>query len=280
MLARLNETSPRHARLEHPRLNPAFKPSIPTREMDFGSAAHALLLGSPSLTILPDSNWRSDRARFQRDRIRELGGAFVLKPDAARVHAMMKALHAGLKEAGLDWIFKGDGQNECVAAWQDDGVWCRARADRWIPPSATRKVFRNGLIVDYKTTHESAAIERWSKTVFNIGSDFQSTWYPNGFALAWNQSAAGPTLAQLPDFLYVVQECEEPFEISLAMPSAITVEHTTSKIARHFATWRDCLKSNVWPGYPRQIAHFDPPPWELKREEYAALAAQVMQKPL
>lgn len=275
-IKQVEDTSPAHAWLKHPRLNPNAKKDRPSREMDFGSAAHVHLLGGQELHIINADDWKSPAVRAIREKVRESGFAPVLKRDYAIIDAMKRKLLADIGATDLAGVFEAkEGLNEVVAIWKEDGHYFRARADRWIPPMKMAR-WPNGLIVDFKSTWESAKPERWSGTVFNIGSDFQSVLYPHGFVLAQAQTGKGMAEGQplrLPAFRYVVQECEPPFEFSVFGPSEITFQHTTGKIIRAFDTIKSAWKAKTPPGYPRQTAFFDPPAWELKKEERAALVA-------
>lgn len=278
------EQSCRHAWLTHPRLNPQWKPERATKEMEFGTAAHAHLLGSQPIQIVRAADWRKDSSRLLRDKAIASGMAAVLEPDAVKIGEMVRRLRAGLKGTELAGVFDlGLGVAEAVAIWRDEGVYFRARADKWIPPAPG--AFPHGLIVDYKTTGISAAAEDWSTAAFNIGADWQSVLYPEGFAMAMNQ---GPITAanartigmiRLPAFRYVVQEDFEPYEFQVFAPSSITMEHTKGKISGAFAAAHAALKMPEPPGYPRNLAMLEPPAWELKRAERAAITAQLMWKP-
>lgn len=269
-----------HAVTAHPRLNPKYKPAVPTSDMDFGTACHAAVLGT-GITIIPAADFRTDRARAARRQLRQAHAAFCLQPDVAVISAMAEKLRADLPDDLKAALFKEPkAMSEVVAIWREDGQWFRARADRWLPPFISA-AWPRGLIIDYKTTAQSAAPEDWSKTIFNIGSDFQSALYPHGFCLAWNQSAADGVnvLQALPEFRYIVQETYEPYEFSIMAPSDLTRMHVEQKIVRAFNAWKTADNKPAT-GYPRRTASFDPPPWELNREDRQALVAEVLSKPL
>lgn len=277
LLVACDQATPAHARLLHPRLNSNFREREPSREMHFGTAAHAYLMDTAELQVIKATNWRTDYARSTRDRASAAGMPSVLMTEYQRLVAMKKKLRAELPKTRLGDVFEAKGMNEVVAAWQEDGVWNRARADRWLPPGSMKQ-WPNGLILDFKFTFDSASSEAWPNTAFRIGSDFQSVYYPHGFALAINQS--GGTALKVPAFAFVVQEVDEPFEFQVYQPDEIMIEHTTSKIVRAFAAMKDAIKTGAFPGYPRETAFLTPPQWEVKREERAALAAVVLQRPL
>jgi hypothetical protein len=279
LLATIAESSPAHARLEHPRLNPRYEPRTPSKEMEFGSAAHAMLLGAQEIHLVDAINWRSEEARRIRDVVRSSGKVPILKTHYPTLFNMTKKLRAEIAKSDIGDVFGEDsgGVNEVVAAWKDSGVWCRLRADRWIPPGKIKR-WPNGLILDYKTTFGLATVGQWSRQLFDLQSHFQAVFYPHGMAMAINQS--GGSMLKIPDFRFIVQEANDPHEFSILALSEIAVEHTTSKIARVFDQWAKAIAAKTFDGYPRYTAFVEPPPWELKGEELAATAAIVLNKPL
>lgn len=282
LLFKVHRSSCAHAALRHPRINPKWEPDKGGKDQDFGTAAHAALFNDRTLHVLPFKDFRSARAQRLRDQIREKHGAFLLQGDAPRLRAMLKRLMEKADRWPIGNPFKAEGGvSEAVAVWREEGLWWRARADRWIPPGIM-KAFPDGLIVDYKTTAgERGSAEEWSKTVFNTGSDFQATVYPHGFVMAWNQGTPSkPALLNLPAFLYVVQEVDEPFAVSTFATDQVMAEHTRSKIERAFALWHAAMNAGHFPDYPEEVAYLSPPPWELTREQRAQIAAAQLGRPL
>lgn len=284
ILHTIHESSTAHAWLEHPRLNPNFVDRAPTAEKDFGSAAHVSLLDKGLVHVIPERDWRKDDAKIKRKVARSIGAAPILSADWQRIQDMTGYLRRRLAGSDLGDVFdpKRGGYSEVTAAWLDSGLWNRARADRWIPPESKMLGAPNGLIVDYKTTGDLATAEVWSTKLYSLGGDFQSVFYPHGFAMARSQS--GIMTNKVPRFVFIVQEWNPPFAFTILEPDEIAIQHATNKLTRAYMQWSESLKRGKalehWPDYPRRIAYFSPPPWELSRDERALLAAGVLQSPL
>lgn len=284
ILHTIHESSPAHAWLEHPRLNVQYEERGPTSDKDFGSAAHVALLDTGLVHVIPERDWRKDDAKAKRKMARSIGAAPILSADWQRIQDMTGYLRRALAATDLGDVFAkaSGGYSEVTAAWQDSGSWNRCRADRWIPPEAKMPGASHGLIVDYKTTGDLATAEVWSTKLYSLGGDFQSVYYPHGFALARSQS--GIATAQVPRFVFIVQEWNPPFAFTVLEPDEIAIQHSTNKITRAYSQWCDALKAGAsrehWPDYPRRTAYFSPPAWELSRDERATMAAGVLQSPL
>lgn len=279
-LAKIHDSSLAHARLIHPRLNPAYVEKAPSSEMDFGSVAHTLLLDCGRFGEVQARNWATDVAKEKRRELRSLGATPILTRDLERARAMVGVLRHDLAGKGggvLRDVFddRAGSGSEVTAAWREDGVWMRARADRWCPPG-TMKDFPDGLIVDYKTTGELATAEGWSRKLYSFRADFQGVIYPAGFVLASNQ--AGANLTKLPRMIFIVQEDEEPFAWSAFELDDMAREHSTGKVVGAFAKFAGAMKSGEWPAYPRQINYVAPPAWEVYGEARRQVAAEVMQR--
>jgi len=275
----IHESSPAHARLTHPRLNPNFKAKESTAGMDFGSAYHTLLLDSGKVVVVEARDWRTDAAKDKRREVRSLGATPILVADWHRAQAMAKELRAELqrKDSPLPDIFdpKFGGQSEVTAVWRESDVWCRARADRWIPPGRMPGA-PNGLIADIKTTGELATADVWERKLYALKSDFASVWYPAGFVMASNQG--GANLTKLPRFVFIVQEDQEPFAHTILELDDVAREHTTGKIANAFGQFVAAMTSGEWPKYPRAIRSVLPPVWEANAEARRHLAADLMNR--
>jgi len=281
-LAAIAATSVSHARYNHPRLNPDYRSDEATAGMDFGTVAHALLLNAGRYSVVDMNSWRSDAAKEKAREVRSLGATPILRKDFERCRAMTDKLIADLKlqpDDARDVLpnFLDDrfgGISEVVAAWRDNGVWLRARADRWIKP-AKMKFAPHGLIVDYKTTGELAAPDTWKRKLYSFAADFQSVLYPEGFVAAQVQGGTSAEF-KLPRLVMVVQEDEAPWEWSTFELSDVAKEHTRGKIANALAQHVTAMKTGVWPGYSRRINYVDPPAWEVNAEAHRQVAAQVM----
>lgn len=244
--------SPAHARLAHPRLNPAFEPDN-DRKYDLGSLAHAMMLGEHDRIVAIDAaDYRTDAAKSARDAALALGKVPALAKVVAQAEKMAAAARRQLDASEHGEAFT-NGKPEQTLVWQMGDVWCRSRLD-WVP--------RNGAAqrwYDYKTTGASANPLEWWRTMYNTGGDVQEAFYRAGIKAVFGTAFV--------DFLFVVQETEPPYALSVCALSGEAQALADDKVARAVGIWGWCLKNDRWPGYSRETAYLFPPKWEQTREE-------------
>ena len=158
--------TPRHARLQHPRLNPNFERSH-NKKYDIGIAAHAMLLEGEDVFVEVDArDFKSDAAKEARDAAYAAGKTPLLPHQIETVGAMNKAAHAQLdRHEEARGIFD-HGKAEQTIIWQEAGIWCKARPDL---------IVSGGALWDYKTTTD-ANPDVWQRQCFNLGADIQASW--------------------------------------------------------------------------------------------------------
>lgn len=240
--------TPAHAKVRHPRLTEQpIKDN--SDEMDIGTAAHALMLEGVNIVEVIDApDWRTNKAKEARDAARIKGKVPILTKNWLKVLAMVEAAHDQLKNHmdSRDAFFNGKPEQTLI--WNDDGAWCRARLD-WLHDSYKK-------IYDLKTTGISANPEIVSRAIFTRGMDIQCAFYLRGVKVLTGIDAT---------FKFVVQETVEPYAlcvIALGPDSLIIGE---KKVMWALDKWRECLRTNEWPGYPRQTCYARLPEWEEKK---------------
>ncbi len=239
--------SPLHAWHQHPRLNPDYRPDE-AEHFDIGTIAHALLLqGVAHGVVLDFPDWRTARAREARSCVRAEGKIAILTKHWDAIEAMVRAARLQLQahEDASDALTHG--RPEVTLAWQEDGIYCRARPD-WLHNS-------HALIDDYKTTSSSANPELITRTLFSNGWDIQAAWYLRGLELL---SDIGSVQAK---FRFVVQETFPPYALSVIAPGPDVLMLAEKKIMYAMDQWRLCLDSGVWPGYPQCTCYASVPAW-------------------
>ena len=245
-------SSARHAWYAHPRLNPAARPEEEER-FDIGTAAHALLLeGEAAVEIIDAKDWRTNAAKDARDAARAAGKIPLLTNVWADVQAMVASARGQLERHldGGDEMF-AYGQPERTLIWQEDGnVWCRARLD-WL---------RHAAIDDYKTS-ASANPDAWSLTLFSMGFDIQAAWYLRGLKAVTGAEAT---------FRFAVQETYPPYALSVVGLGPDALMLAEKKCLYALETWRECLRTGEWPGYPSRTCYASLPmaheAWWLTKE--------------
>ena len=241
--------SPHHAWYAHPRLNPDFEREEKST-YDFGTVAHQVILGdtkkyeiiSPNDYPAKNGNipigWTNDAIREKRDSVYAAGKTPLLPREFNEINRMASAAKTQLADHECNDAFI-DGKSEVTLIWQESGVWCRCRID-YI--SANGKNF-----YDFKTTDQSANPERASRMIFNLGYDITSAFYKRGI-----RKVLG---IENPNYRFVVQEKEKPYRLSVCALDPMADAIADRKIDAAIALWGECLKTGVWPGYPKRIAY-------------------------
>ena len=238
----LCQDSPAHARIAHPRLNPGGS-ADEAEHFDIGTAAHAILLeGDAAVTVIDAKDWRTNAAKDARDTARAAGKIPLLAKVWGDVQAMVAAARVQLDVHADGRAMFTAGTPEQTLLWCDEGIWCRARVD-WLRPAN---------IDDYKTTSASANPEVLSRTLFGHGWDIQAAFYLRGLKALTGAEAM---------FRFACQETYPPYALSVVTlgPDAMTLAE--KKVIYALEHWRDCLRTNRWPGYPTRTAYATLPPW-------------------
>jgi len=235
--------SPAHAWTAHPKLNPQFEREN-GEHFDIGTAAHAVLLeGEAAVAIIDAPDWRTTAAKTARDAARQDNRVPLLTKTWADVQAMVKAARWQLDHHADDSrAMFTDGEPEQTLIWQEDDLWCRARAD-WI---------RTGAIDDFKTTSASANPDTWTRAMFNAGTDIQAAWYLRGLKRITGEDVS---------FRYAVQETYPPYALSVIALGPDALLLAEKKVLYALEVWRSCLKRRFWFGYPRRTCYATLPQW-------------------
>jgi hypothetical protein len=253
--------SPAHARANHPRLNPDYQPKVEDK-FDLGTACHSMLLEGISIVEVCDfPDWRTKAAKEARDLARMHGRVPLLTDQYASVLGMYEAVAAQIAQLDVDPIPLTAGKPEQTMVWEEQGVLCRARID-WLHDDLT-------AIDDLKTTSRSAHPEAWTRTLFGIGCDVQAAFYLRGLKKLHPNAMFSPTT-----WRWLVVETQPPYALSVVSPGPAVLELANMKIDAALQTWKQCLETDVWPAYPRQVCYAELPAWEearwLAREEIGA----------
>lgn len=210
-------------------------------EWDFGSGAHNLVLGTgPQIVVCDYGDWKKQAARDERDAAREAGNIPLLPKELAQVEAMAAAL---LAHPYAEFLFF-DGRPEQSLFWQHErtGIPLRARLD-WLPEMKTGRP----IIADYKTA-DSAEPAKFAKAAADYGYHQQCAWYTDGLAALYGV---------LPSFMFVVQEKQPPYLVSVVELAPEAVRIGRARNERAIDIYRACVKNGEWPGYtddePAQI---------------------------
>lgn len=239
----LLEQSPRHAWTLHPK-SPLFEPEEENNKaLDFGSAAHALMLGAgPDIEVVRADNWTTKAAREARDLARSQGKAPILNDDFARAAEMVDVGREQLRAVGLGHVFADDKLSEQAIIWQDEGgVWCRAMLD-WHHEEAGQL-----FVYDYKTTSRSSHPGSLGFKIVDHGYDLQAGFYERGLG------TLRPELLGRITWRWVFQETEPPFAVTVAELDGAGRTIGAKKAAAAVSIWRRCMETGEWPLWPAGV---------------------------
>lgn len=248
--------TPRHAWYQHPRLNPAYAEDDDYK-FDFGTAAHAALLGAAKIAVIPFADYRTKDAQRMRDAARERGVVPILESQWDRVKAATESVLADLRHHEASSAI-ASGKPEQTLIWKEGETWCRCKLD-WLPKLRGGQANSAVDFYDLKTTTD-ANPETFERPIFNLGYDVQCAFYRRGIRAVLNVGN--------PRFRFVVVETKPPHGVSVCQLSPSALDLAERKVEEALALWATCMKSGLWPGYPPYVAHIDAPAWhQMKYEE-------------
>jgi len=249
--------SPHHAWLQHPRLNPYYKPTR-KHEFDVGTAAHALFLEGEDkkLCILEFDNFRTKEAQSQRDEAYSNNLTPILTKEYAGIQQMVDVAKQFIETTELAGIFKRGKAEQTIIWKEDNGIWCRGRVD-FLPDDKR-------MFLDYKTT-TNAEPNYWIKS-HAIDNLIQAAFYAQGLYQLFK-------INSVPVFL--VQENTPPYDCSLIGLSESFLDIGRKRVERAIKLWAECLKSDKWDSYSHQVHYAEPPQWALYEFEQELLHEEM-----
>lgn len=242
----LLENSPLHAWTQNVRLNPGYEANS-ERKFDVGNIAHALLIGrGKTLEVLNFPDWRTKASQEARALCEANGKLGVLERHHALAQRMVDAAREQMALRKLDHLFNV-GAGEVCLAWQEGDIWLRQLVD-WLTP--------DGLIfADYKSTQESAAPHALARKMVSDGWDVQGAMGERGL------NALDPQNQGRRRYLFVVQEQQRPYALSVCELSESVLTMGRKKLDTAVSIWRRCMTENRWPGYAADVIVPDYPGW-------------------
>jgi hypothetical protein len=228
-------------------LNPEREPEN-KKAFDLGHAGHLIVL-EPELwaekvvEIVAD-DYRTKAAQQARDEAYLAGKIPLLPHHKAQIVGMHKVLmgHPLAKSA----FTNGRAEQTIVARDPETGLWLKAR------PDYLRAVGGTAMMLDYKTTGNANPLE-FAKRVWDMGYYMQDPWYRLVYELATGEPVDG--------FLYVVQETDAPYCVSVNRLGKQDVEWGMLQSRRAVHIFAECIATGQWPDYGDAIADISMPSW-------------------
>lgn len=240
----------------HSHLNPSRVPKE-TAAMNFGRAAHALVLGEPAFNaafvVSPYDDFRSKEARVWRDAQVKT----VLKADQLEtIHAMAAAIKRTPQTANAF----GDGRPEVSIIWKDTdtGIYLKSRPD-WLPADYTTHFAQ-----EFKTA-VSIEPRKLSAQAFALGYDMQAALVYDGLVAVTGERPLGVA--------HIVQEKEPPYLCDLRLFAPEQIEAGRTRYRKALQIFYRCLNEMergkpphiAWPGYTQEPTYFETPNWVINQ---------------
>ncbi len=222
---------------------------------DFGTVAHSLVLGEGCDFVAIDApDWRTKAAQTERDKIRKDGKTPILQSELDRATAMAAAVYLH-PLAGELLTAKGQAEISWYADDPATGIRLRARPD-W-----KTEAYEPGRlwIIDYKTT-VTAQPSDFARRAADYGYHFQAAWYQNVARLLGHKD---------PRFIFIAQEKEAPYLVSVVEFDDEAIEEGARLVRQAIDTYARCMETGLWPGYDEGITQMSLPPWKFQSEDNA-----------
>ncbi len=171
----------------------------------------------------------------------------ILKQADLEAVKLMK--HSIMKNPTATKLLNHEGEIEGSYFWKDKltGIKCKARLDKLIPDFKGKTV-----LVDLKTTAD-ASPAGFEKSMANYGYHRQAAWYSHAVELATGK----------PPALYIIIACEKtpPFDNACYIISKSAIEKGWEECRKAVATYKKCIDTETWPGYPDGLTELHLPKW-------------------
>lgn len=251
--------------LEHPRLNPNFKPRVSTPEMEFGTLAHEIILCDEQRIVeVKEKSWKGKAAQLVRAAAKAEGKIAALSHQLEKARLLRQYALVQIKAAGFLDEFTRAKSEVTVIAKRDD-VYLRARFDKLLidPPEEKSQRMHSEVAVwfEVKITHDAnpAIVGR---VVGDKGYDLQRVFYVDVLS-CFEKRFAGKVRVV---FLFI--EPNAPFLLSPGELTNVSLAIGTSRYDRALARWKRGRSKGEWPGYCEgQGAFMIDAPVYLQRQE-------------
>lgn len=149
-------------------------------------------------------------------------------------------------------VLMESGAAEVTLFWRDPefDVPCKARLD-W--------KFSDGIL-DIKTT-EDASLYAFQRSIGNYGYDIQAAFYLDGLStvLAVDVSSLS--------FIFEAIEKKRPYGIAFYYADSEMIAEGRRKYRALLQLYKECLRTNTWPGYSSEIMPISIPAWAKSKSQ-------------
>jgi PDDEXK-like domain of unknown function (DUF3799) len=216
----------------------------PTPSMILGTAVHCAVLEPDTFkaryTVGPQCDKRTKEGKAIWANLEADKKIILSASDYEAVEGMSQSVL--IHETASKLLAAGDPE---VTVYTDiEGIPAKARLD-W---------YRNGIILDLKTT-QAADPESFSRSCANFGYSLQAAFYMDCCA------AAGLEAHTL---IFITVESSAPYLVSCYEFDELSLDYGRDHYRTALNKYRECLALNEFPGFPTDIQTISLPAWTLK----------------
>ena len=213
----------------------------PTPAMNFGSAAHTLLVEGEGafftdVVTITGSPYTNSNKALKQESI-DKGLIVINEKDRDAIYSMQNSLVTEARaylnpDKEYPQVF--DSPYEVSIFWYEQDILCKARADVVLNPLDKPHAENAIVLVDYKTTSD-CSVRGFTNSVRRYSYDLQASWYKRGF------EKAGFVVH---DFAFVAQEKKLPYASKV-----FKVNHTDMEVGWNFLSdYIDEYNKVFWQG--------------------------------
>ena len=221
-----------------------------TTALIIGRALHCIMLEGnkafyDAFIISPKFDKRTKVGKEAFAEFEQLAGnkTILNESDAGLIFNLEFALKSN--ETVVDLLSTGEGEKELYGTL--NGVNCKAKLD-W---------YRNGIIVDLKTT-ENASARGFGNSCAKYHYDMQAAFYSD---------LARECGLDVQHFIFIVVEKTAPYLTSVFVVPEHVIENGRRKYQHALKIWQECHESNEWSGYEKGIQELSIPEWGIYNEQ-------------
>jgi hypothetical protein len=134
----------------------------------------------------------------------------------------------------------GEPEKSLFTVDAETGVWLRGKLDHYPTPDDEHRP----VLVDYKTTTD-ANPARFGKALAAYAYHSQAAWYLDLYARVTGRDDAG--------FVFVVQEKDPPYLVSVVEPDAYALAVGATENRAAIDLYVQCMTDDEWPGYSLDV---------------------------
>lgn len=226
-------------------LNPDRAADEHSDALDFGSAAHHLLLSQEGFrqrfVVRPEEypDYRTKAAREWRDMMRESGKTVLTSDQVGHIKGIAASLarHPLVRQG----LLQGEVERSIIYRDPVTGIWLKIRPDV-LPVS-------DGVVVDLKTAADAAprAMER---AILDRGYDMAGALTGMGL-----KAVLGLDMTA---FVLVCVEKVPPYAVSIIEVDAVWISYARRRVRRAIDTFARCLESSEWEAFPGEHKAYVP----------------------